>query len=83
MYIFIIFDIFFIIIFFFIIFIHCLIAPSSATKLLQEESKQEVPKQDETKQEVPKMLTDMDLPLIHEEPMFKGEFMIYYDETIG
>ena len=30
------------------------IAPGSATKLLQEESKHEMPKQEETKQEVPK-----------------------------
>ena len=42
-----------------------------------------MPKQEETNQEVPKTLTDMDSPLIYEEPIFKGEFMIYYDETIG
>jgi hypothetical protein len=71
---------FFNIIFFFIIFIHYLIAPGSATKLLQEESKQEIPKQEESKQEVPKEQTDMDLPLIYEEPIFKGKFMIYYDK---
>jgi hypothetical protein len=43
-----------IIFFIFFIFLHCLIAPGSATKLLQEESKQEMPKHEETKQEVPK-----------------------------
>ena len=56
------------------------IAPGSATKLLQEESKHEMPKQEETKQEVPKQLTDIDLPLIYEEPIFKEKFMIYYDK---
>ena len=45
---------FFNIIFFFFIFLNCLLAPGSATKLLQEESKQEMPKHEETKQEVPK-----------------------------
>jgi hypothetical protein len=36
--------------------------------------------QEESKQEVPKEQTDMDLPLIYEEPIFKGEFMIKYDK---
>ena len=50
------------------------IAPGSATKPIQEETKKE------TKEETKKPQKNTDLPLLEVEPMFEGEKMLIHDE---